>query len=193
MSKKYICLLVIILVIVGGFFYYRSFPTSSPYIVDSTKLPSLFLISKKNASLPSDPGEAGKVSLLGVDSDADGVRDDIQIYIMTKYPNSQKLRASLMQLARAEQGLLANTRNKEGAILASKQEGYASECMDYIVGSSTEQNEIEDDLRSQYLNTIERNKAYIKADGLLSGETFYLTAPNKIKTRCEFDPDSMEN
>jgi hypothetical protein len=40
--------------------------------------------------LPPDPGEAGKVTLAGIDSDNDGVRDDIQRYIALTYPNSEK-------------------------------------------------------------------------------------------------------
>ena len=45
--------------------------------------------------LPPDPGEAGKATLEGIDSDQDGIRDDIQRYIALTYPDSQKTRAAL--------------------------------------------------------------------------------------------------
>jgi len=32
--------------------------------------------------LPPDPGEAGKATLTGIDVDRDGVRDDLQRYII---------------------------------------------------------------------------------------------------------------
>src|SRR5216683_231714 len=38
-------------------------------------------------TLPPDPGAAGKATLQGIDSDGDGVRDDIQRYIALTYPN----------------------------------------------------------------------------------------------------------
>ena len=42
--------------------------------------------------LPTDPGKAGKETLLGIDTDGDGVRDDIQRYIYFTYPDDKKLR-----------------------------------------------------------------------------------------------------
>lgn len=38
-------------------------------------------------NLPPDPGEAGKATLVGIDSDDDGVRDDVQIAIYERYPD----------------------------------------------------------------------------------------------------------
>ena len=55
--------------------------------------------------VPPDPGEAGKATLEGIDSDNDGVRDDIQRYIVLTYPNSEKTRAGLTQLAVTYQDL----------------------------------------------------------------------------------------
>jgi len=50
--------------------------------------------------LPPDPGEAGKVTLEGIDSDGDGVRDDVQRYIALTYPDSEKTRLALTQHAK---------------------------------------------------------------------------------------------
>lgn len=52
-------------------------------------------------SLPPDPGMAGMVTLLGVDRDGDGVRDDVQRKIAARYPNAPSKRAALMQLTNA--------------------------------------------------------------------------------------------
>ncbi len=49
--------------------------------------------------LPPDPGEAGKQTLEGIDSDRDGVRDDVQRYIQLTYPDSARTRAGLSQYA----------------------------------------------------------------------------------------------
>ena len=37
--------------------------------------------NKRGFVLPPDPGKAGKETLLGIDTDSDGVCDDIQRYI----------------------------------------------------------------------------------------------------------------
>jgi hypothetical protein len=47
--------------------------------------------------LPPDPGEAGKATIEGIDSDQDGLRDDIQRYIALTYPDSEKTREALRQ------------------------------------------------------------------------------------------------
>jgi len=46
--------------------------------------------------LPPDPGAAGKRTVLGIDSDNDGVRDDIQIEVTRLIPNDPYARAGAM-------------------------------------------------------------------------------------------------
>src|SRR2546430_1155332 len=52
---------------------------------------------------PADPGEAGKRTLEGIDSDRDGLRDDVQRWIFARYPNDVSKRNSLRQMALAIQ------------------------------------------------------------------------------------------
>ena len=49
---------------------------------------------------PPDPGEAGKKTLEGIDTDGDGVRDDLQRWIYARYPNDAKKQSALKQLVR---------------------------------------------------------------------------------------------
>jgi len=53
------------------------------------------------AGLPPEPGKKGKDTLMGIDSDEDGVRDDIQIFIGDKYPNDKTTRDALTQFSLA--------------------------------------------------------------------------------------------
>ncbi len=70
----------------------------------SKPLPVVLTVQKwTDNSLPPDPGEAGKQTLLGIDSDNDGVRDDVQIGIAHYYPENENARKALNQLARAIQ------------------------------------------------------------------------------------------
>lgn len=68
----------------------------------SKPLPVELTVKKwENGNLPPHPGEAGKQTLLGIDSDNDGVRDDVQIAIARHYPEpeDEKARLALEQFA----------------------------------------------------------------------------------------------
>ncbi len=67
------------------------------------------------AELPPDPGKAGKQTLLGIDTDGDGLRDDIQRYIYFTYTDDDKLRLGLRQYATEFQGVLADADDRTAA------------------------------------------------------------------------------
>ncbi|QKT02341.1 hypothetical protein HUS23_05985 [Ectothiorhodospiraceae bacterium 2226] len=48
------------------------------------------------ANLPPDPGPAGKATLVGIDSDGSGVRDDVQRYILLEHTDKLELIPPLM-------------------------------------------------------------------------------------------------
>ncbi len=58
------------------------------------------------AGFPPDPGSSGKRDLTGIDSDRDGVRDDVQRWIHALYPKDVAKRNSLRQWARYFQDFL---------------------------------------------------------------------------------------
>ncbi|QPJ60770.1 MAG: hypothetical protein G3M70_02240 [Candidatus Nitronauta litoralis] len=82
--------------------------------------------------LPPDPGEAGKATLLGIDSDNDGVRDDIQRYIELTYPESAKTRAALRQYAKAANDALENAEDKRTSINNAYKANRSQECLYFI-------------------------------------------------------------
>lgn len=142
--------------------------------------------------LPPDPGDAGKTTLAGIDSDGDGVRDDVQRYIALNYPSSERTRAALTQYAvTVQDGLaLANSRNdsRAHAVLVSK----AIECLSYIIGTNDVLEEVQK-LRSQLVNTPLRAKAYIRRTGHISGLIIEGTPQSKWKETCSFDPDALRD
>jgi len=52
------------------------------------------------ANLPPDPGEAGKATIDGIDADKDGVRDDVQRFIYETWPESERARRVLYEIAK---------------------------------------------------------------------------------------------
>jgi hypothetical protein len=138
--------------------------------------------------IPPDPGKAGKATLEGIDSDNDGVRDDVQRWIALTYPDSEKTRAALIQFVRPQQDFLLDAKDKDGAIKAAQDRQKSIECLYYI--RPEDAGDIISGLRAVTLNTRERSLAYIAADALLSGEVF--TLADDYRSSCGFDPDLLE-
>ena len=51
------------------------------------------------SNYPPDPGQEGRKTLEGIDSDHDGLRDDVQRWIYARYPNDESKRKALRQMA----------------------------------------------------------------------------------------------
>lgn len=54
-------------------------------------------------NLPSDPGIEADKTVAGIDANANGIRDDVELAIFKEYPDSAKTRAVLLQYALALQ------------------------------------------------------------------------------------------
>jgi hypothetical protein len=108
--------------------------------------------------LPPDPGEAGKQTLAGIDSDNDGVRDDVQRYLGLTYPESTSTRSVLTQHAAAIQKYMdgqspARLAELIGVITAAR-------CVVFAIGADSASTAVSA-LESVATNTSERLKAYL--------------------------------
>lgn len=142
--------------------------------------------------LPPDPGAAGKATLEGIDSDNDGVRDDIQRYIALTYPDSAKTRAALTQVAKHMQTELLDANNKQAAIADLTAGVNAMDCLYFIVGSGNVRT-IFNELKARILNTRERSEASILFNQQIGGQGIGIAPIGERKSRCTFNPDTMEN
>jgi len=150
----------------------------------------LFLFAELSSAdqfLPPAPGEEGKQTLLGLDSDNDGVRDDIQRYIYLTYPNDEKVRLAIMQIAIQYQGLLSQAEDSDAAFYHATKLARHGECLDYIAGEIAA--EIIAALKAEILNTRERSTAYIKYNENLAGSIIIGAPLKEWKNSCNFDPD----
>ncbi len=131
-------------------------------------------------NLPPDPGEAGKATLLGIDSDNDGVRDDIQRWIELNYPNSAKKRAAIGQGAIALNSALANSGNKRNSIKNGYKVNHAQECLFFIFreaeGTARPAYKVWRTLKANFLNTQERTQRFFEYDSQLGGGNFFNNA-----------------
>lgn len=148
--------------------------------------------------LPSDPGEAGKVTLQGIDANEDGVRDDIERWVVFNYPSSEKARLARFQLAKTYGAMLtAGTAGNVQDALTLYGDGLnATNCIRY---TSDPQGLRRDFLKeppkllAEMLNTRERSVAYGAYNALLAGKVInhpIRSAPEDNRLGCAgFDPD----
>jgi hypothetical protein len=139
--------------------------------------------------LPPDPGEAGKQTLLGIDSDGDGVRDDVQRYIYLTYPEDPKVQAALIQFANEYQGLLLQAGDRDAAYNHAVKLSRSLDCLGYIKGEDALK--ISPALRAVILNTRERSLAYITFSDNLAGEHIASLPLKEGKNGCAFDVDAL--
>ena len=145
------------------------------------------------SGLPPDPGEAGKTTLEGIDSDKDGVRDDVQRYIAITYPKSAKTRAALTQAAKSLQMVVLDARGDQEVVAADvKTTVNMIACLEYILPSDN-YTAIYHALRDDYvLNTPERKAAFMLFNRRLAGSM--IGGPKGDgKAQCDFNPDTMED
>ncbi len=175
--------------------YAASEITWTPSAVEAKLRPgevkTLKAVSTATMDLPPDPGKAGKATLEGIDSDGDGVRDDIQRYIALTYPDSARTRAALTQLAKVNQQAILNADNKPLSLDNGSAQDRAIECLWYLLDDGAIA--VSHGLRAVILNTVERNRVYIRYNDQLAGEVFPSVPLSQDKFSCEFDPDGFPN
>ena len=139
-------------------------------------------------NLPPDPGKEGKKTLLGIDTDGDGVRDDIQRYIYFTYPDDKKLRLGLTYYAIEFQGVLKDANDREACYDHAIKMDRHVECLFYLKGR--EAVDICTALLAKILNTRERSMAYIKYSDNLGGRSIRSAPQKEWKDSCSFDVDN---
>jgi chitodextrinase len=129
-------------------------------------------------TLPPDPGAAGKKTLAGIDSDQDGVRDDIQRFLAKEVGKDPVLYKRALQMARETQQsiLVAETNDKEKARTVTHRWMLASRCFDKAYGNKKENYEKDIIFKKQFValvaNTPERMNAFMQYSDLLGGMVF---------------------
>lgn len=142
--------------------------------------------------LPADPGDAGKTTVAGIDSDSDGVRDDIQRYIAETQPDSRPTRAALRQQARMQQRLLIDASDREQSYKNAVALGHAIDCVFFVRGRLGHNDYVSlvNELRAEFLNTSERTATLFRADAQLGGRNFPGDFDD-IQSHCSFDTSEL--
>lgn len=148
---------------------------------------------------PPHPGELGKATLLGVDVDRDGVRDDVEIWINDRFSNTPtkdmyNYRMAFKQYASANLKMLRSIRDRTVILKLVKESFDALDCIESFhitekkdlkseLKQVEEVNDLRKDVAIQMLNTRDRIKADSKIDEMMHGEGLGGT---NTKTPCAF-------
>src|SRR3989338_633400 len=85
----------IILIIVRTFHFYNLDKTNAEVArIHATKLT---LPDVMGGNLPPDPGAEADKTIAGIDVNANGIRDDVELAILKKYPKPEKPRAVFLR------------------------------------------------------------------------------------------------
>jgi hypothetical protein len=148
---------------------------------------------------PPDPGPENDKTLAGIDSNGNGVRDDIERYIAANYGDSPQKVAFLMQYAREVLPFVSTTMNSSAVALAqSARLSRASACGALLIGPSSRPfttSEMQTlnawfdaakQVEIEHLNTADRLAQFIKNERLLAGQGLTLENWNSVQTACDF-------
>ena len=150
-------------------------------------------------TLPPDPGEAGKETLLGIDVNENGVRDDVERWIYLTYDKPIE-RAVLMQSARAYQIVI---QEPEKALDNLHYMHDATDCESYWAMNEEEAilkgekfwleeyKDYEKEINPVQFNTAERFLAYDKYNQTLSGGVYSSSNMDEWKTKCDFNASRL--
>jgi len=166
--------LFILLVIIRTFHYLDVQKTSDQIVkIHSTKL-SIDDVMGKN--LPRDPGSDADKTVQGIDSNFNGIRDDVELSVFKEYPNSAKTRAVLLQYAMAMQMMAIQPFvNEEIATEIMREESRADICLsDTLVPRKTPES-------SREYSDIEKIDSYINFI-----EEIQINTVDREKNRDEF-------
>ena len=151
-------------------------------------------------SLPPEPDKAVNDStLLGIDVNGNGVRDDVERWIYEKYKDKHPIYIDIaMQAGRAYKLVLETP---ERAKEIHDEVDASLYCELYYKRNAKYFNEpllVKEDIDSRYFrhkiyfNTQDRMDAYIKYDTLLSGDSYTLPKFKKRKSLCDFNISKYE-
>jgi hypothetical protein len=151
-------------------------------------------------TLPPCPDqELNDSTLLGIDSNDNGVRDDVERWIIVKYKNHHKIVTEIgFQTARADQFMLANP---DKPFESEKVIDRAIACNAYFRNDASIYNEpivIDHTIitstayKTIQLNTEARIRAYLAYDKKLSGGVYEIIKHSKDRrAACNFDVDRL--
>ena len=151
-------------------------------------------------TLPPKPDKSVNDStLLGVDVNDNGVRDDVERWIYKTYKDKHPIHIDIaMQAARAWQKVLENPSKAKELYPIVDAPSYCESYYKIYAKYFNEKVLINEDITNEFFrekiifNTLERKKAYLEYDKLLSGDSYTTPKIGDGKKLCDFNTSKYE-
>lgn len=136
------------------------------------------------ANLPPDPGSAGMATLAGIDSNTNGVRDDLERYIALTYPaaSDADTRAALTQYTRVAQVAMLDANDPVASQPHAQKLMDGVECL--LFRRPDDARKVFLELQARVLNTMDRSKAYLTAQTQTAQLVVPVRADENLKAAC---------
>lgn len=150
---------------------------------------AMFVIDE-SLQVPMPNEKENNKTVEGVDSDGDGIRDDVQRWINEQFSSQPEVKMAMRQMAMGKQLRLLNINSKDQSIITVKKVLDSSECLGGLIGTDS-MAKLQRELNSRLLNTKDRLYADIKASSNFSGQAYNLpnTKADELAL-CDFDTNT---
>lgn len=176
---------LIIFALMFAWGYYRLYEKNkTKEAVDFIASTKITLDDAMGKNLPPEPDKnINDSTISGIDANKNHIRDDVELAIFKRYPNSVAIRAAELQYAQALQLELTKVFNSDTLIAALKKEASASFCISKKIPDSESSTE-DEQIDNLVFNTNSRT------DKLLNALGKYMTSyslPSIWKNNCDLD------
>ena len=160
--KIIIWMVVIFVIIFTGFailgFWHKAQIKKTAEAIERINSRKITLEDVMGENLPLKPDqELNDSTIAGIDANKNTIRDDVELAIFEKYPNSAKIRAAELQYAQALQLELTEVFNSETLIATIQKESFAYSCLGEANNNELRNNE--EFIENLIMNTDLREKA----------------------------------
>lgn len=178
-------------------------PTSAPKLakpictspVNPSVAAPIDCIPQHLAHLPPDPGKAALTEF--IDTNKDGVRDDVEIWIEHTFGSSRRAVAAARQVAMAAQVTIAagamNISHADAKALATEKTMKAVDCFVLSVEPPLNSSRRLNDILLAVADTQERFMNRKKFELAASGHVYEVKLDTPLSEVCGYDPASLPN
>ena len=141
-------------------------------------------------ALPPDPGDKGKTTLAGIDSNQNGLRDDIERFIEENSSGNKYLKKLLYVYGQGLQRFILESEDREKTIANNKSFSQAFDCVSRP--GRDNQTDLFIEVRERQINTPDRKKAFHKAISQLNEVVLQHPTLHEIQQACRemfFNPE----
>ena len=180
---------ILIFFLLATFGFYRAYEAErTQEAIERIESRKITLADVMGDNLPPAPDKAlNDSTVAGIDSNNNAIRDDVELAIFEKYPDSARIRAAMLQYAQALQLELTEVFNSETLVRILQKNSYAAICMGKV-GSSNFTDSLYDETKNLVIDIDLRKK--IESSNLKKYLTTYSSSPGSY---CDLDVLSLPN